>query len=68
MSVRDEMLKNKDYTRVDHIKIEDVRKYLKVQYIENKTDTTGQGRINRTDGITDQRIPKQTLKYKPKGR
>jgi hypothetical protein len=58
----------KGCTKLDHIKNEDVRKELDIDSTQYKIENYREKLIEHLDRMPDERIPKQILKYKPKGR
>jgi hypothetical protein len=55
-------------TKLDHIKNEDIRKELDTDSTQYKIENYRKKWIEHLDRMPDERIPKQILKYKPKGR
>jgi hypothetical protein len=58
----------KGCTKLDHIKNEDIRKELDIDSTQYKIENYREKWIEHLDRMTDERISKQILKYKPKGR
>jgi hypothetical protein len=63
-----EMRSVKGCTKPDHIKNEDIRKELDTDSTQYKIENYRKKWIEHLDRMPDERIPKQILKYKPKGR
>jgi hypothetical protein len=57
----------KGCTKLDHIKNEDIRKELDIDSTQYKIANYRKKWIEHLDRMPDERIPKQILKYKPKG-
>jgi hypothetical protein len=55
-------------TELDHIKNEDIRKELDIDSTQYKLENYRKKWTEHLDRMPDERIPKQILKYKPKGR
>ena len=58
----------KGYTRFDKIRSEVIRKDLDISGIQNVKSKYKQNWINHLERIDNSRIPKHSLKYKPRGR
>jgi hypothetical protein len=58
----------KGYTRLDKIKSEIIRKELEISGIQDVRGKYKQNWINHLERMENNRLPKQALNYKPKGR
>jgi hypothetical protein len=58
----------KGCTTLDHIKNGNIRKELDIDSTQYKIENYRKKWIEHLDRMTDERTPKQILKYKPKGR
>jgi uncharacterized protein YydD (DUF2326 family) len=58
----------KGCTKLDHIKNKDIRKELDIDSTQYKIENYRKKWIEHLDRMPDETIPKQILKYKPKGR
>jgi len=58
----------KGYTRLDKIRSEVTRKELEISGIQDVRSKHKQNWINHLERMDNTRLPKQALKYKPRGR
>jgi hypothetical protein len=58
----------KGCTKLDHIKNEHIRKKLDIDSTQYKIENYRKKWTEHLERMPDERIPKQILKYKPKGR
>jgi len=58
----------KEFTRLDKIRSEVIRKELEISGIQDVKSKYKQYWINHLERMDDTRLPKHTLNYKPRGR